>query len=287
MWYFEWNRQPYGPINKEAIAEHLRAGRINAQTLVWREGMSEWKPLIDTELAVLIGVTPPPLVQNITTGILPAYTYPPQYPKLKLEKLSKLFWWWFGLIISMVPLFVVLVFYILNPERTWIATLVCIFWMPVIAGAVMQYILVYRFWQVVQDGFARTTPGKAVGFLFIPFFNYYWFFIGFWGLAKDMNGYIERHFGAKPELQIRQAHPVIPLLFILSTLGYVLFCIVDYGILFVNTISGFSGFWKPNSIMLPFVLALLFFIVTQLVFMIWMNFDFYLTSKSTLAAEEK
>ena len=40
---------------------------------------------------------------------------------------------------------------------------------------------------MIQAGGVRTTPGKAVGFLFIPFFNLYWVFTTYVGLAKDWN----------------------------------------------------------------------------------------------------
>lgn len=54
-------------------------------------------------------------------------------------------------------------------------------------------LLIYRSWQAIQDGYQFTTPGKAVGFLFIPFFNFYWIFKAFGGLAKGYNDYIDRH----------------------------------------------------------------------------------------------
>jgi|GEM_PF-1049080 len=58
---------------------------------------------------------------------------------------------------------------------------------------VMWMRLIYRMWQSVQDSYARTTPAKAVGFLFIPYFNLYWIFQAWWGFAKDCNSYIERN----------------------------------------------------------------------------------------------
>lgn len=54
-------------------------------------------------------------------------------------------------------------------------------------------ILLYRAWEAIDDGNARTTPGKAVGLLFIPFFNFYWIFVAWYGFAQDYNRYIERH----------------------------------------------------------------------------------------------
>ena len=51
----------------------------------------------------------------------------------------------------------------------------------------------HRAWRTIQDGCARTTPAKAVGFLFIPFFNLYWAFQMIWGFAKDYNAFCRRH----------------------------------------------------------------------------------------------
>lgn len=63
----------------------------------------------------------------------------------------------------------------------------------IVLGTVMRYMLIYRAWEAIQDGNAYTTPGKAVGFLFIPFFNLYWIFRAWYGFARDYNRYIERH----------------------------------------------------------------------------------------------
>jgi GYF domain 2/Domain of unknown function (DUF4328) len=45
----------------------------------------------------------------------------------------------------------------------------------------------YRAWACLQPGGAQTTPGKAIGFMFIPFFNLYWVFVAINGLPKDWN----------------------------------------------------------------------------------------------------
>lgn len=55
---------------------------------------------------------------------------------------------------------------------------------------VLAWILLYRSWQSIQDGKARTSPGKAVGYCLIPVFQYFWLFIAFYGLSKDMNRYL-------------------------------------------------------------------------------------------------
>jgi hypothetical protein len=53
-------------------------------------------------------------------------------------------------------------------------------------------VLLYKAWACIQDGRARTTPGKAVGFLFIPLFNLYWIFRAIPGFADDYNSYLDR-----------------------------------------------------------------------------------------------
>lgn len=46
---------------------------------------------------------------------------------------------------------------------------------------------IHRAWACLQPGGAQTTPGKAVGFMFIPLFNLYWVFVAIKGLPKDWN----------------------------------------------------------------------------------------------------
>ncbi len=58
---------------------------------------------------------------------------------------------------------------------------------------VFAMILLYRYWKIMQPYSKRTTPGKAVGFLFIPFFNLYWMFVAYHGLAKDIDTYLDQN----------------------------------------------------------------------------------------------
>ena len=56
-----------------------------------------------------------------------------------------------------------------------------------VLALVFSAILHYQMWQAVPERFRRTTPGKAVGFLFIPFLNFYWYFPSYAGLAEDVS----------------------------------------------------------------------------------------------------
>ena len=62
-----------------------------------------------------------------------------------------------------------------------------------ISASIMSLIIIYRAWSVIQDGRARTTPGQAVGLLFIPVFSFYWIFVTLIGLAIDHNNYVQQH----------------------------------------------------------------------------------------------
>ncbi|GHT22190.1 hypothetical protein FACS189419_04380 [Planctomycetales bacterium] len=62
----------------------------------------------------------------------------------------------------------------------------------VIAGLVFYYMLLYTLWKQIPPDIAQTTPGKGIGFLFIPFFNLYWQFIAIWGLGQDVNKTIRK-----------------------------------------------------------------------------------------------
>ena len=71
------------------------------------------------------------------------------------------------------------------------ATVIVIFlitFLPItVPAVVLSCIVHYKCWKAVPKEIARTTPGKAVGFLFIPFFNFYWAFVSYQGLAEDLN----------------------------------------------------------------------------------------------------
>jgi hypothetical protein len=73
-----------------------------------------------------------------------------------------------GLLVGLVPLLSVLV-------------------IPLaILATVFGCILHYKLWDALPAGSRITTPGKAVGFLFIPFFNLYWYFVSYAGLPTSI-----------------------------------------------------------------------------------------------------
>jgi hypothetical protein len=62
--------------------------------------------------------------------------------------------------------------------------------LPMLMGAIALLVMVYKMWSAIQDGRPRTSPGAAVGLLFVPLFNLYWVFQAYWGWTRDYNIYV-------------------------------------------------------------------------------------------------
>lgn len=60
----------------------------------------------------------------------------------------------------------------------------CIF---LLVAIICMFVLLYQLWKQIPASIASTTPGKAVGLLFLPIFNLYWIYIAFRMLSVDMN----------------------------------------------------------------------------------------------------
>lgn len=72
---------------------------------------------------------------------------------------------------------------------------------PLVYSVVIWLRLVFVIWEAIQDGYARVTPGKAVGLLLIPFFNFYWVFRAVACFPKDYNEFVDRHELKAPKLE--------------------------------------------------------------------------------------
>lgn len=109
-------------------------------------------------------------------------------------------------------------------------------WACLILSVVMGMMLLYKMWAAVQGPTARTTPGKAVGFLFIPIFNLYWIFQAYWGWAEDYNKMVkERQInvplmpqGLALVVSIFHVITIIPYIGLLFTLPHVILMTVFF-----------------------------------------------------------
>ena len=167
MWYYAINGQQMGPIDEAQLKELLANGSINEGTLVWKNGMSTWQPLSQVHLGAESTAS--------QASVTPAVTYAMIDPEI--DTLNKLFtWMWISLAASLVT-----------------------FGITLIATVTLFLIIVYKSWALVQDGHARTTPDQAIAFSFIPGFQFWWWFIAFKSLARDMNRVmVNEHIAGQP-----------------------------------------------------------------------------------------
>lgn len=75
----------------------------------------------------------------------------------------------------------------------------------VLISGISSLIILYHLWEYLIAQFKAEgltpsieTPGKAIGFLFIPFFNFYWIFMAYGRLSADLNKLAERRYSSVP-----------------------------------------------------------------------------------------
>ena len=104
------------------------------------------------------------------------------------RKIRGLVKWW---VISLIAPFLIFLAIVVTPNSITEVLLP-----PMLIGAfvfatVSPFVLLYKFWRLVPANEAETTPGKAVGLLFIPFFNIYWTYVAFCKLSKHYDEFDE------------------------------------------------------------------------------------------------
>lgn len=87
MWYYSQNNQQLGPVSEEQMKTMLRSASLPGSSLVWKEGMTDWKPVSEIpELSIALTVTAPaaytPPASNpyASPQSQPARSYAPQAP---------------------------------------------------------------------------------------------------------------------------------------------------------------------------------------------------------------
>jgi len=190
--------------------------------------------------------------QSRTAPIAPQPAYQPA-PMIGQKYISK------GLFIGSIlggagasMLFGLIAFALLEDYEEELAIPFLLFaFLAVIYVAVMISILVYRLWIAIQPGHPRTTPGKAVGFLFIPLFNLYWVFQAYFGWAQDYNRYVQGAGIQSPPVSENMALTV-SILVVASSIPYVgilpaMVNLIFLGIFFSQAIDGANRLIEAQS----------------------------------------
>jgi hypothetical protein len=143
--------------------------------------------------------------------------------------------------------------------------------------SILMFILVYHFWKTIQDGYARTSPGKAVGFLFIPVFFYYWIFVAFFGLSQDLNAFIKRHFPEPADEDIRRSSPILLFIFSFMVLANLMVTIITISTTVTNMMAVYTGAATIDNSLFVTLFALVYNVITIIAFT-----DLYETESSIL-----
>ncbi len=80
MWYYEQNGNRMGPVDELAMRQLIADRTISIDTLVWTNGMANWTPLQQTQLAAGLPV-PPPMPGNPPAS--PYHAVPSHHPDAK------------------------------------------------------------------------------------------------------------------------------------------------------------------------------------------------------------
>ena len=112
---------------------------------------------------------------------------------------------------------------------------------------VVFLVLLYKMWKAVPATVVRTTPGRAVGFMFIPVFNLYWWFPALAGWARNWNAY-----AAKSEQALPGISEAIPIAIgVFTLLGNTIGTIASFaGVSWLGAVLG-----SPNYVLLPIFIA--------------------------------
>jgi hypothetical protein len=240
QWYYMAGNNRQGPVAQEEIHGLIASGNISRETFVWKQGMADWLPAGETELATLFSSEP--------SQAPPAPAQRKIYPLPNPASLNKL--WLLTIILNSIGLGLIVLGSVMtagaNSDVAITGGGFAVVGMLVFVFAVVfECILLHKLWCPIQDGQARTTPGKAVGFMFIPFFNLYWSFQAFWGLSKDMNAYAAQRGVAAPQINEALGLAICILLCVQTALGFfaALVTVVTHALSIVALVLNIV-FWK-------------------------------------------
>ncbi len=115
-----------------------------------------------------------------------------RYTPEDLRQLDTRFFGGFGLLLLYYFSFVLQAVFMFGQEFNMHGPQSMLFLMAVgIAAIVLTLMLLHKCWAVIPSQWRRTTPGRAAGFLLIPYFNLYWAFAMPIGYRVDANRLLE------------------------------------------------------------------------------------------------
>lgn len=240
-WYYvDENENPQGVYSFEEIEQLIKTSVIKKSTYLWKEGFEDWKHLSEIEEFQDILKNIPPQIPKKDTS--QSFTRGQDTASVSKEKFinEKIFWLTF--LITGGGIFICfLIADILQPpelmtnlQSKGVVDLggvdYFIYSLFNVLGIILSFIFglfylfyTFKMWKVLQNGETTITPGKAVGFTFIPLFNFYWVFKIWAEFPKIFNNFIqERAFKVEKIKESPNFFLMIAIGFILSGICYLI-----------------------------------------------------------------
>ena len=124
-WFYSEDGKQVGPVSEEELAAQFRNGRP-MKTLVWSQGMAEWKTARDVPAFAPPGSEPPPVPDASTQSVRKAPTDPWTTPELlEVAKYQKYIQWL--VVARLLAMFI--------PHATVITTVIGIYFIYKLAAA--------------------------------------------------------------------------------------------------------------------------------------------------------
>lgn len=168
MWYYKIDDDRLGPFDAASIEDLISQGKICSDTLIQKDGDNDFQLVSQSVFSSAIESS---RRLGSSTSDPAARKQILRSPLAESRKLDQWFrWFWVLLILGIATSFFVVGFFAL------------------IAAVVFSCLILHRLWDLIPAEKAKTSPNRAIIFLFVPFFNLYWNFIAVHGLAKSLNG---------------------------------------------------------------------------------------------------
>ena len=72
-WFYESDGEKKGPVTEKEIGELIRSGTVTAKSHVWKQGLTDWKSVEETELNTYVDKSVPPVVQVKCHGLVACF----------------------------------------------------------------------------------------------------------------------------------------------------------------------------------------------------------------------
>ena len=169
MWYYQFEEGRAGPVPQSGLLELINAGTIQRDTLVWREGMSDWQEAFLTELNMYFSVnTAQNFVRSSENSSIKGYFT----SRADLPQKLRVWYLIFGLSLCVSVL---------------LAAFGPVAWLSAIVSTFFGLLIMYHVWGVIPKDKRLLSPFVTVILMIIPVFNMVWIFYCYYIGARKLN----------------------------------------------------------------------------------------------------